>query len=137
MKQRSTSTGEITDWIAVAAWMGMIFILSSIPGLATDFSHTTNLILRKLAHITEYTFLAVLVYRAVSRRLTISTTANIVVLIIVLLYAMTDEIHQVLVPNRTGTGVDVIIDAIGAVLGVLMYVSIATINAAGKRPRKG
>jgi VanZ family protein len=37
------------------------------------------------------------------------------------LYAVSDEVHQALVPGRMGSPLDVAIDAAGVVLGVLLW----------------
>ena len=43
------------------------------------------------------------------------------------LYAVTDEIHQVFVPGRSGQGLDVLIDSIGGTVGVGIAVIICLI----------
>ena len=48
------------------------------------------------------------------------------------LYAATDEFHQLFVPGRAGLFTDVLIDATGAAIGLLLAVSII---ALAKRPR--
>ena len=52
-------------WAPVAAWCGLIYFLSSIPHLSTGLGKW-DLLLRKLAHVTEYAVLAVLFWRALS-----------------------------------------------------------------------
>lgn len=38
------------------------------------------------------------------------------------LYGITDEIHQLFVPGRSGQVKDVIIDGAGSIVGILVYV---------------
>ena len=84
--------------------------------------------MRKLAHVSEYAVLAVLLYRAFvhtalkGRR---ALSAGLVLLLCAA-YAATDEFHQAFVPSRTASLRDVMIDICGATLAVLLYWSIAT-----------
>jgi VanZ family protein len=99
-------------WLAVLAWAGVIFAFSSIPSLSTHLG-TWDLILRKLAHMTEYAILAILLLRA--------TSASAWAFGLAVAYASTDEVHQTFVRGRHGTPVDVGIDAVGALLGLLAW----------------
>lgn len=84
---------------------------------------------RKLGHVTEYAILAGLLLRARTplsetghRRWTLRLACWAVVWAVV--YAVTDEYHQSLNPNRMGQWQDVVLDtfgAIGGVLGVAAY----------------
>ena len=42
------------------------------------------------------------------------------------LYAVSDEVHQAFVPGRLGSPVDVAIDAVGVVCGVLLWQAART-----------
>jgi len=80
---------------------------------------------RKCAHGTEYAILVILLWRArnkPARRRSWPwhwSEARIVLLLSVL-YAVTDELHQAFVPNRQSSVVDVLIDSSGAVLGLIL-----------------
>ncbi len=102
----------ISRWIPAILWAGLIFFLSSIPDLKSNFPTTLDLILRKLAHMVEFGILTWLVWRAI---LSFSWSG-----IISLLYAISDELHQRFVPGREGTLRDVIIDAIGVIIAILV-----------------
>jgi VanZ family protein len=99
-------------WIPVVLWAGLIFGISSIPSLGTGLG-TWDLVLRKLAHVTEYGILAILVYRASGRAAVAVAAASI--------YAVTDEIHQLFVSGRHGSPLDWLIDTAGAVTGLFFY----------------
>ena len=74
---------------------------------------TWDLILRKLAHLTEYAILGALLARALARpELAIAIGA---------LYATSDEIHQHFVRGRHAAWYDVLIDTIGVSVGVLAW----------------
>ncbi len=99
-------------WVPVVVWATVIFAFSSLPSGSTDLS-AWELVLRKLAHVTEYAILAALLCRALRR------VAPAVVL--AALYAVTDEVHQTFVDGRLGTPRDVAIDTLGALLGALAW----------------
>ncbi len=103
-------------WLPVAVWCGLIFGISSIPRLDTGWG-LWDLLLRKLAHLTEYAVLAALLFRALRGSGTLSL-ARLLWLssFLAILYAVTDEFHQRFVPGRTGALTDVLIDASGALL---------------------
>jgi VanZ family protein len=91
------------------AWAGVIFVLSSIPDLGTGLGGW-DLVLRKLAHATEYALLGFLLLRALGReRWALALGVG---------YAVSDEIHQHFVSGRHGAPIDVVIDAIGVTFGV-------------------
>ncbi|BDG37604.1 hypothetical protein PcaKH15_35100 [Parageobacillus caldoxylosilyticus] len=75
-----------------------------------------NFIVRKLAHLTEYGILAVLVWRALSPK----RTAYAGAWLFATLYAMTDEWHQSFEPGRTATPKDVAIDSCGALIALMV-----------------
>lgn len=91
--------------------MGVIFTLSAQPGLATGLG-TWDLILRKLAHMTEFGVLWWLWWRAMPTR------SPWPAVVITALYAISDEVHQTYVRDRHGTPVDVVIDMLGVAIAV-------------------
>jgi len=99
-------------WLPVVAWAGLIFALSSIPDLGTGLGGW-DLLLRKLAHAAEYAVLGALLLRA-THRAGLAFTLGLV-------YAVSDELHQALVPGRQGSPFDVAIDAVGVACGVLLW----------------
>jgi VanZ family protein len=107
-----TSSRTFTHWLPVVLWAGLIFALSSIPSLGTGLG-TWDLILRKGAHITEYAVLALLLARAIDREAP--------ALALGVLYAASDELHQAFVRGRHASPVDVAIDTVGLLLGLLAW----------------
>ena len=102
----------ISLWLPVVAWAALIFALSSVPSLSSGLGGW-DYVLRKCAHVTEYAVLAALLYRALERELPafLGTVA----------YAATDEFHQHFVRGRHASTVDVAIDAVGAMIGLLAW----------------
>jgi VanZ family protein len=103
----------------VLLWAGLIFALSSVPSLGTGLG-TWDLVLRKLAHATEYAVLGFLLLRAVGR--------EVPAVLLGIAYAASDELHQHFVRGRHGAISDVAIDAVGVLIGV--YVA----KRLGRRP---
>jgi VanZ family protein len=111
-----TVTGTFARlWLPVLAWAALIFALSSIPDLGTGLGGW-DLALRKLAHAAEYAVLGALLVRATGR--------GGVALAVGTLYAVSDELHQALVPGRMGSPVDVGIDALGVACGVFLWQAV-------------
>ena len=102
-------------WLLVVCWMGVIFALSATPSLASPFEPVYDFILRKLAHVTVYVVLTLLVYGALRQHMARPTHAWLLALLSATLYACSDEWHQTFVPGRAGTVCDVMIDSMGIV----------------------
>jgi VanZ family protein len=103
-------------------------VLSKIEFLGISVS---ELFIRKTAHVCEYILLAFLLS---------NTFYNFSVKhwylfspFIASLYACSDEIHQLFIPGRSGEVLDVIIDTSGAILGVLIYLSLLKIIKSVRR----
>jgi VanZ family protein len=110
----AVSRSSLQTWLPVFVWAGGIFAFSSVPSLSTELG-TWDTILRKLAHLAEYAVLGLLLDRALRR-------PHVVVAVALAgLYAVTDEVHQRFVEGRHGSPVDVGIDTLGALLGVLLW----------------
>jgi len=128
-------------WLPVLFWMAVIFTASSD---AKSFEHSSRLIApllhwlfpkmsdatvhlivflaRKCAHLTEYAVFALLVWRALNHsrnNLTPWSWPKVGgTMLIVFLYASSDEFHQIFVPTRTPRIHDVVIDTIGGAAGL-------------------
>ena len=75
-----------------------------------------TLVIRKLAHMTEYAVLAVLAARLAE--LYALRRPWLWAILFVLLYAAGDEVHQYLGGSRTGQWQDVLIDGIGGAMAL-------------------
>jgi len=136
-------------WLPVIAWFVLIFVASRDTN---SFNHSSRLLgpfvkwllprltdpqvaeivffARKCAHATEYAVLAWLFWRAFRQRVPRQTdswswrVARLAWLCSTI-YAATDELHQCFVPNRQGSAWDVLLDSIGAMLGLAIIWLIA------------
>ena len=77
----------------------------------------TDFIIRKIAHVTEYAVLCLLVSRSVGVNVTASIRERLVPAGISSLYALSDEFHQSFVPSRGATYTDVMWDTLGGFIG--------------------
>lgn len=137
---------KIINIILVIIWMIVIYSMSSanstvsneqsgyIVNFISKIFNISNLgllnyIVRKIAHITEYTVLGFLVENTIKN----SNRNSYISLIICLSYAITDELHQSLVPGRSPQISDIIIDSIGSSLGIIIYTIIFKLIAKYKK----
>lgn len=80
-----------------------------------------NKIIRKIAHAVEYFILAVLFANMFFAFGLKGRPAIIYILFGVLLYSVLDEFHQLYIPRRESSVVDVLIDFAGGVFGIIAY----------------
>ena len=81
-------------------------------------------VIRKIAHFSIYTLVGILMMALMSTY-DISKRKQIIVSILVgMMYASSDEIHQYFVPDRTALFTDVLIDTAGVCLGVLIVLML-------------
>jgi VanZ like protein len=129
-------------WAAAIAWMLLIFIASGdlmsaehtsrflvpfILWLKPDMSIETVALIqfcvRKAAHLTEYAILALLCCRALFRGTNLEWARSTLIVsawIACVLVAAGDEFHQSFVESRGASPWDVMIDAAGAIFGLLI-----------------
>ena len=85
-------------------------------------------IMRKIAHFTIYTVVGVLLMSLVSTYNIKKSKRIICSLWIGVLYATSDEIHQLFVPGRSGQITDIILDSMGVLLGIVLVLTAIEIN---------
>jgi VanZ family protein len=94
------------------------WLLPWATSLQIDAAH---LVVRKAAHVTVYAVLAALWFRAFVRGRGWPPRASaLVALVIALVWASVDEVHQSFTSARTAAAGDVLIDGTGAALAVAM-----------------
>lgn len=126
--------------LSVGGLIGRIFIpdfSEMTPEEQLEFAERINHPVRKLAHATEYAALGFLITAMFGaygferwRRFAISWGCTIV-------YAGTDEFHQLFVPGRSGQLKDVAIDSAGALAGVLLCLAAAALLAHLQKRKEG
>jgi VanZ family protein len=128
-------------WLPVLIWMALIFSASSdshsyehssrfvepflrwlFPQMSQTHVEQIHHLIRKCGHLTEYAVLALLLWRALNQSKNLppwSWPKVLGALLIVFLYAASDEFHQIFVPTRTALVSDVFIDTAGGATGLL------------------
>ena len=100
-------------WLPVIGWMALIFFGSSLPSTSVSENTILDIIIHKIAHLLEYSVLGFFSMRAAGKRY--------LLLAIPIVFAATDEIHQLFVPSRQGRLHDFLIDSSGVLLGAFIY----------------
>lgn len=106
-------------WYPPIIWAFVVFSFSAQTTPSTSSVHWQDFSIKKLAHVTEYAILTVLVYRALINYKVEKMKAMLIALLFSMFYASTDEIHQIFTPGREPHIRDVIIDTIGSGLSLL------------------
>jgi len=128
---------KIKYWLPVFLWIGFIFWMSTsmfsaqntylffesllrffVPSISHKEIIVVHIFIRKLAHITEYFISGLLLFRAFregsdKRREGLWAFSSLLVVVII---AASDELHQSFIPTRTATLVDVGLDILGGFL---------------------
>src|SRR5699024_12711859 len=79
-------------------------------------------IVRRVAHLSAFFILGILTMFAFEHRINRNTVQMAVAFLIGVLYAASDEVHQLFVPGRSGELRDVGIDTMGVLCGIIIYV---------------
>ncbi|MBI5356297.1 VanZ family protein [Candidatus Collierbacteria bacterium] len=109
----------INRYFPVIAWAGLIFFFSSLQTIPSPQDTILNFILKKTAHIIEYSVLYWLTFRAINWEVYETSHKKFLTpLIFTFLYAIFDEVHQSFVPNRHAKIYDVGFDLVGALLAI-------------------
>ena len=128
-------------WAITLAWAGLIFYLST-QTFAPDFSRsvlaemlsvlhckvspatfaTLHTCFRKLAHLTEYAIFALLLYAYPDEEENPRWQRGraLTCIVVIALYSLTDEYHQLYVPQRHSSLLDCGWDTLGASLAMLL-----------------
>lgn len=127
---RSTLT-TIWRWLPALIWMGWIFYLSN----QSSPPHVTKEVDPYLGHAALYGALALLVFIALppDYRASHTTLAAIAAFTIAVFYGVSDEIHQLFIPDRVASAADLAADAVGASISV----TVSSVIAASFSGRSG
>lgn len=138
---------KIISWLLVILWMTLIFYLSHQPATESNSLSTGiteriiaviervtsdtdidirnfNHIIRKNAHFFAYLILGLLLSNALKSNGMQGLNRFLIALAISILYAISDEVHQLFIPGRAGQVKDVIIDSAGATVGISGYLAL-------------
>jgi VanZ family protein len=123
-----TPTSRI--WKLAAGWAVLIFVLSSIPG--RSFPAYKIFSYDKVLHALVYSVLGSLCFMAVRRTWTMKTSWLIGLSgLLVAIYGLTDEFHQIFVPGRSADLHDALADAVGGLFGAAVAAALPLAKARG------
>lgn len=138
---------KIIKVVLIIFWMGVIFAFSSDNGEASTEKSDSIIInvyqifnkkeltnkekeelveklvfpMRKLAHLSEYLILGILIISLISEFTLINRKAFLIGLLLCIIYATSDEIHQLFSVGRSARILDILIDTIGSSIGISIY----------------
>jgi VanZ family protein len=136
-------------WLLPISWMGVIFYFSHQPGkesaqvsgwftkIIETIAYILNisgkevnihLLVRKGAHLTEFAVLGFLLFITLYFTREKLLSSSITALAIGISYGLLDEIHQLFIPARSCQISDMLIDASGVLLAVLLCNSFALLR---------
>lgn len=75
-------------------------------------------LIRKSAHISLY---ALLGFSVSNYLIDFNKKIYINSILFILIYSISDEVHQLFIPNRSGSIIDILIDLIGGIIGIILW----------------
>jgi VanZ family protein len=106
-------------WGPAAVWAAVLFFLSAVPDVPASALPVND----KVAHLGLYTVLgAALAWGR--RRAGGGPPPHIALMILGVLYGMSDELHQAFVPGRDSSALDFLADTVGVLLGYTIVLSL-------------
>lgn len=116
-------------WGLALGVMVVIFLASSIPSAQMPRFEVWDVLVKKGGHFTGYAVLGALYLRGLAYGQRATRRAWGLAILLALLYALTDELHQRFVSGRGATLTDVGIDTAGALVGATIYFRRLRFNA--------
>ena len=133
--------GRLSRYLPLLIWLVVISLASSdefsasntsriigplvlwlFPNTSADTLATIHFMVRKLAHLSEYAVLGVLAARGFrgSTHPTLRRHWFLAAFLLVAIYSLLDEFHQIFVPSRTASFTDSLIDMTGGLAALLV-----------------
>ncbi len=116
-------------WLPAMTLMALIFVLSSQSGLRVSEDVAVERPIRASAHFVTYATLAGLLLFALARGGRPGWRQVVIAFGLTLLYGASDELHQSFVPDRAGRLDDLVVDALGASLGLAIGWGVLRLRA--------
>lgn len=114
---------RVVRWVPAAAWAGVIFWFSALPGSSVPGRFST------LGHFAVYAVFGALLVFALGKH---DARAFLTAVLIASLYGISDEFHQSFVPARTPDAVDWGVDTAGAFVGAAGFVALRRSRSSGE-----
>ncbi len=111
-------------WGPAVIIMAIIFIASSIPGSDLPEFGIWDFSLKKGGHMLGYALLTMAFFRAMDGGKGAARFRLITALCLAAVYAASDEFHQLFTPGRRASPWDVVIDMVGGLIGLGVWLLI-------------
>ena len=122
-KEESSEVSEAISYRMVNS-TGILFHLHLDEEQIREIAGAIENTVRKAAHMTEYGILSILFYIWLGKWQFGVRKRGLLAIVLSVLYACSDEFHQLFVPGRAGMVRDVLIDSAGAILGILVFLGV-------------
>ena len=141
---------KIFSWLILILWLILIFYFSNQPavesaqvsgGILDKLLELFNLpltdfIVRKAAHFSEFAMLSVLSFNVTGRTWKFTVLKrSIISTAFSLLYALSDEIHQIFIVGRACRAFDIFVDSMGIITGLVFCIALLNIYKYIRRKR--
>lgn len=140
----------IKSWLPVLLWAAIIFFFSANPDpyrylpeswrtlipIRTASSSSLAEWIGQIMHFVEYAILAFLLMRALTMTFPPTTNISLLTIVLAMVFALSDEIHQIFVPGRAFQVVDLVIDLLGVLFGVFLYTRLKINHEDTKNTKK-
>lgn len=124
--QGEEESGEVSEAFSyrIVSSTGIFFHLHLDEEELRKLASTIEGTVRKAAHMTEFGILAILICVWLGKWQCLENNRMVIAGAFTMLYAASDEYHQLFVPGRAGSVGDFVIDSIGAVLGINIFLGV-------------
>lgn len=135
--QEAVTSGKMSGGLTgcIAEGINDIFHLNWEKASIESFANRLEHPVRKMAHMTEYAILACVLLGNCMQYSQLRRKCGLWAWLGAVLYAATDEFHQLFVKGRSGECADVMIDSIGALFGVLSAWAVIRMFTKRKKDR--
>ena len=122
--QKEEESSEVSEAFSyrIVSSTGMFFHLNLDEEELRRIANAIESTVRKAAHMTEFGI--VLIYVWLGKWQMAADARRALAAISSIIYAASDEFHQLFVPGRAGSIRDVVIDGTGAILGIWIFIGV-------------
>ena len=115
-EDRDTSTNT-----SIETTKKVVSVVSNDEDTSTKIAKDYFNEVRKSAHLIEYFCLGILAINVLKDYHKINIWMILICIVFCMLYALSDEIHQIYVPGRSCELRDIFIDTSGSIIGIIIY----------------
>lgn len=112
----TSGTNSLSILTAIAEFLSKTFHIN----IGDDNIRRLHNLFRKMAHFSIYTILSIFAYNTFQVVISQKKYVVVATFAFCLLTAITDELHQIFVPGRSGEVRDVLIDTLGVCFGLVL-----------------